>query len=88
MSVFGSALTARNVTTSADSWSSCLTSSSSNRACSTPVLVRPSCRTASRRNATFLVFDSTISIDIPGATNFIGMAGDPPPEPMSTDSIL
>ena len=43
-------------------------------------------RTASRRNTAFRVLDSTIRSDIPGAANFIGIAGDPPPDPMSRTS--
>ena len=38
---------------------------------------------ASRRNADFLVFDSTIVRVSFGLTSLIGMAGEPPPEPTS-----
>ncbi len=38
---------------------------------------------ASRRNADFLAFTSTIVNDAAGADNFKGMAGEPPPDPMS-----
>ena len=74
--------TARTVTTS-DSSAPSRAARSSYRQASTTVLSRPSCRAASRRNAAFLVLDSTMRSRTAGAASFIGIAGDPPPDPTS-----
>ena len=74
--------TARTVTTS-DSSVPSRAARSSYRQASTTVLSRPSCRAASRRNAAFLVLDSTMRSRTAGAASFIGIAGDPPPDPTS-----
>ncbi len=74
--------TARTVTTS-DSSASSRAARSSYRQASTTVFSRPSCRAASRRNAAFLVLDSTMRSRTAGAASFIGIAGDPPPDPTS-----
>lgn len=74
--------TARTVTTS-DSSAPSRAARSSYRQASTTVFSRPSCRAASRRNAAFLVLDSTMRSRTAGTASFIGIAGDPPPDPTS-----
>lgn len=44
---------------------------------------RPKLRAASRRNAAFRDFDSTINKDGDPSASASGIAGDPPPEPRS-----
>ena len=75
--------TARTVTTSDSAATPPRAARSSYRQASTTVRSRPSCRAASRRNAAFLVFDSTMRSRTAGTASFIGIAGDPPPDPMS-----
>ena len=75
--------TARTVTTSDSAAAPPRAARSSYRQASTTVCSRPSCRAASRRNAAFLVFDSTMRSRTAGTASFIGIAGDPPPDPMS-----
>lgn len=75
--------TARTVTTSDSAATPPRPARSSYRQASTTVRSRPSCRAASRRNAAFLVFDSTMRSRTAGTASFIGIAGDPPPDPMS-----
>lgn len=75
--------TARMVTTSDSAATPPRPARSSYRQASTTVRSRPSCRAASRRNAAFLVFDSTMRSRTAGTASFIGIAGDPPPDPMS-----
>ena len=53
---------------------------------STRTSSRPSCRTTSRRNAAFRVFDSTITSRSPGDATRRGIAGEPPPDPTSSRS--
>ena len=76
--------TARNVSTSCASCSSARVRRDSNRAVSTSAPSTSRCRQASRRNAARRTFDSTMSKGASRSANFIGMAGDPAPDPMST----
>ena len=81
--ISSSTFTALRVTTSADLTNSGCLARSWVRTASTDVRDKPRCRTDSRRNAAFLCLDSTITMEIVGTTTFIGIAGEPPPEPMS-----
>ena len=81
---FCSTPTALTLTRSCDSCNSGRVSKSSALTVSTVVSGRLSWRAASRRNADFLVFDSTMTRWSDGIAIFSGMAGDPPPEPMSS----
>ena len=82
-----SILTARTVTTAAEphnaDWP---LPSASIRAFSTAVSCSVSVRTASRRKAAFRTFDSTIVSFSFGRTTFSGIAGDPLPEPRSSQT--
>ena len=87
VSVLRSTRTALIVTTSIPSCSDGRARSSSNLTASTSVRSSSRVRTTSRRNAAFLVLDSTMRKEIPGAASFIGIAGEPPPEPMSMSAV-
>ena len=77
--------TARSVSTSCASCKSVRVSSDSYRQVSTAVPSSSSCRHTSRKNAAFRALASTINRSTPGAASFIGIAGEPPPDPMSTN---
>jgi len=79
-----SALTARIDAKAADSCRVGSISSCSKRPLYTSASAKPSCRTASRRKAAFLTFDSTIVKRRSGIATLRGIAGEPPPEPMSS----
>jgi hypothetical protein len=79
----GSRRTARMVNKSCASWRSGLVNSSSNREQATSASRIPNVRAASRRNTDFRVFASTIRSRSPGNESANGIAGDPPPLPMS-----
>ena len=88
-SVRGSTRTARIVRRSIASCSSGRASSSSKRVVSTSARPRPSARIASRRKTAFRVLDSTSRRCRRGTASARGIAGDPPPEPMSiTDTAV
>lgn len=78
-----SLLTARTVTKSMR-WGRTRSTTSSNLWLSTSVSRRSRARTASRRNAAFRAFDSIIVNLARGCAIFIGMAGEPPPDPTSS----
>jgi len=82
-SVRTSTRTARSESTSNASWSSGLASNSSYRDVSTVAWSRRNALTASRRKADFLAFASTIVKAAACAHSFNGIAGDPPPLPIS-----
>ena len=76
--------TARSVSTSCASCRSARVSSVSYRQVSTAVRSSSSRRQTSRKNAAFRAFASTMRRCSPGAASFMGIAGDPPPDPIST----
>ncbi len=82
-SVACSIFTARTVTTSSDSCKSGRTRSSSNLDVSTCVRSRPRDRDTWRKNTDFRTFTSTRVRERSGRHSLMGMAGDPPPDPMS-----
>ena len=75
-----SSRTARTVARSADTSAS---GNSSTRRASTVTSDKSRSRATSRRNAAFRLFDSTRTSRHPGTANFRGIAGEPPPDPMS-----
>ena len=75
--------TARSDSTSNVSWRSGRARSSSYRAVSTEARSNRSVLTASRKKADFRAFASTIVKETIGDDSLRGMAGDPPPEPIS-----
>src|SRR5580765_185079 len=59
---------------------------SSARLGATWISLNPRARIASRRNVTFLLFDSMRVTDVPGDQILIGRPGNPAPDPMSARS--
>ena len=65
----------------------CSPATCSRRSFRTSADVSPRVRTTSRRNAVLRDLDSTITSRAVGVTIFIGIAGDPPPDPKSNQAI-
>jgi len=83
-SIRDSTRTARTETRLNVSWKSGRANSSSNRAVTTSAPLNPRVRTTSRRKTDFRVFDSTIKRHGQDAASASGIAGEPPPVPMSS----